>query len=200
MSDIGVKGVSTAIVEAARKLIIERGWAGLSTREVARSANVPLSQIHYHFGSKQGLVITLFQHSNAQLLERQARMFSDPTMSVAEQWEMACAFLDEDLASGYVRTLMELWAQGWSDPEIAEVVRTAIMGWQDLIKGVAQGAEKRFGKIGPFTPESLSALVGSAFIGAEAFLLLDFDAERVPIRRALSDVGAMIRQLEETAG
>ena len=44
---------------------------GLSTRDVAAAAGVPLSQIHYHFGSKQGLVLALFEYLNAQLLDRQ---------------------------------------------------------------------------------------------------------------------------------
>ena len=41
--------------------------AGLSTRDVAAAAGVPLSQIHYHFGSKQSLVLALFEYLNAQL-------------------------------------------------------------------------------------------------------------------------------------
>lgn len=188
----------TAIIEAAGHVLRQRGISGISTREVATAAEVPLSQIHYHFGSKRGLIIAIFEHSNAQLLDRQERMYADPSLSAADQWDMACSFLDEDIASGYVRTLMELWAWGWSDTEVAKVVRDAIQGWEDLIAGAARRAEKELGTLGPFTPQSLAALVGSAFIGAEAFLLLDFDPERVPVRKGLADVGALIRQLEPT--
>ena len=189
-----------AIVEAAGRVLLERGVSGVSTREVAAAAGVPLSQIHYHFGSKQGLILALFEHWNARLLDRQESMYSDPLLSAADEWDTACAYLDEDIASGYVRTLMELWAAGWSDPAVAKVVRDAIMGWQELIGGAARRAEARLGTLGPFTPESLAALVGSAFIGAEAYLLLGFDAERVPVRRALDEVGALIRQLEQNNG
>lgn len=188
------------IVEAAGKVLRENGITGVSTRDVATAAGVPLSQIHYHFGSKQRLIVAVFEHSNAQLLDRQERMYSEPSLSAADQWDMACTFLDEDIASGYVRTLMELWAAGWSDPEVARVVREAIMGWQRLIGFAARRARDELGTLGPFTAESLAALVGSAFIGAEAFLLLDFDTKRVPVRQALADVGALIRQLELARG
>lgn len=188
----------TTIVEAAYEVLRQRGIAGISTREVASAAGVPLSQIHYHFGSKRGLILAIFEHGNAQLLGRQERMYADPSLSLADQWDMACTYLDEDLASGYVRTLMELWAWGWSDPEVAKVAREAIQGWHDLIVASARRAEEKFGTIEPFSAKSLGALIGSSFIGAEAYLLLDFDPDHVPIRQALADVGALIRQLERT--
>ena len=50
----------------------------LSTRDVAAAAGVPLSQIHYHFGSKQGLVLALFEYLNAQLLDRQNAIVRRP--------------------------------------------------------------------------------------------------------------------------
>ncbi len=190
---------SDAILEAANNVIVTRGIGAVSTREVAQAAGVTLSQIHYHFGSKQKLILAVFKARNDRLLERQKKMFEDRSLSVADRWQRACEHLDDDLASGYVRTLMELWALGWSDPEIGDVVRTGVERWQDLIRDVASDAEKTYGPIGPFSPESLAALVGSAFIGAEAFLLLNFGKDRVPVRRALDEVGTMIRQLEMIA-
>ena len=45
----------TTLLEATKKVLRQNGYAGLSTRDVAEAAGVPLSQIHYHFGSKQGM-------------------------------------------------------------------------------------------------------------------------------------------------
>ena len=36
---------------------------------------VPLSQIHYHFGSKQDLVLVILEDENLRLLERQEEMY-----------------------------------------------------------------------------------------------------------------------------
>ncbi len=159
-------------------------------------AGVPLSQIHYHFGSKQGLLVALLEYLNKQLLARQHRMFHDESLTLSQQWNLACDYLDEDLASGYVRVLQELWAAGWSDPEVAKVVRRTILGWVDLLAQVVRDAETRFGPLGPFTPEEVATLVCNTFIGAEAFLLLGLEEQGTPIRPALRRVGEAIRMLE----
>ena len=186
-----------AILDATKQVMRKHGYGGLSTRDVALSAGAPLSQIHYHFGSKEGLVAAMFAAENARLLNRQTQMYADPTMPISAQWERACDYLDDDLESGYVRTLMELWAAGWSDPKIAQLVRDSIQGWSELLTTVARRAEKELGPFDPFGPEDISALVGAAFIGAEAFLLLDIESKRVPIRRALRRIGAAIRKREK---
>lgn len=185
------------IIAAAATVLQARGYSGLSTREVAAAAGEQLSQIHYHFGSKQGLVLALFEHQNARLLDRQNALLTDDTLAISEQWVRACDYLEQDIASGYVRILMELWAAGWSDPEIAKVVREAVQGWQALIGAVARRAEARFGTLGPFDAKDIAALVGAAFIGAEAFILLDFEEEGLPVRRSLRRVGEAIALLEK---
>src|SRR6266550_132647 len=122
---------STTLLEAAKKVLRQKGYAGLSTRDVAAAAGVPLSQIHYHFGSKQGLVLALFEHLNAQLLDRQNALLGNPALALSEQWDQACDYLDDDIASGYVRVFQELIAASWADPAIAKVIRAGIMGWID---------------------------------------------------------------------
>jgi len=192
-----VEATRRAILDATQKVLRDSGYGGLSTRDVALAAGVPLSQIHYHFASKQGLVVAMFEYQNAKLLERQTEMYADLTKPISDQWERACDYLDDDLKSGYVRTLMELWAASWSDRELALVIRASITGWMDLLTNVARRAEKELGPLDPFTPEDISALVGAAFIGAEAYLLLDFESKRLPVRRSLRRIGQAIRGLEK---
>src|SRR3979411_2195318 len=118
---------STTLLEAAKKVLRQYGHSGLSTRDVAAAAGVPLSQIHYHFGSKQGLMLALFDYLNAQLLDRQNAMFHDTTLSLSQRWARACDYLDEDIASGYVRVLQELVAASWSDAAAARGVRRGLL-------------------------------------------------------------------------
>jgi len=187
---------STALLEAAKKVLRQNGYSGLSTRDVAAAAGVPLSQIHYHFGSKQGLVMVLFEHLNTQLLDRQNALFGDPALRLSEQWDRACEYLDDDIASGYVRVLQELMAASWADAEVAKVVRAGIMGWVDLIVGVARKAENVLGGLGPFTPEEAGAFAANAFIGAESLYLLGLEKKGSPVRQALRRVGDLIRIAE----
>src|SRR6185295_3531789 len=136
---------SVSLLEAAKKVLRQNGYAGLSTRDVATSANVPLSQIHYHFGSKQGMVLALFEYLNAQLLDRQNALFGDTKLKLSEQWDRACDYLDDDIASGYVRVLQELTAAGWHDGEVAKVVRAGLIIWFNLITDLARKAEQELG-------------------------------------------------------
>ena len=190
---------STALLEAAKKVLRQNGYSGLSTRDVAATAGVPLSQIHYHFGSKQGMMLAVFEYLNAQLLERQQSMFSDPSLKISEQWDLACQSLDDDIGSGYVRVLQELIAASWVDAEVAKVIRAGIMGWIDLIVQVARRAERELGGLGPFSPEELGAIVADAFIGAESLYLLGIEKRGSPVRQALRRFGDLIRIAESAS-
>lgn len=187
---------STVLLEAAKKVLRQSGYAALSTRDVAAAAGVPLSQIHYHFGSKQGLVLALFEYLNAQLLDRQNALFADPTLKLSEQWDKACDYLDDDISSGYVRVLQELIAASWADAEVAKVTRAGIKGWIDLISSLARKAERQFGGLGLFTIDEVAALIANAFIGAESQYLLGLERKGVPVRQALRRVGDLIRTAE----
>ncbi len=186
----------TALLEAAKRMLRQSGYAGLSTRDVAEAAGVPLSQIHYHFGSKQGMILALFEHLNAQLLDRQHAMFKDTSLKLSEQWDRACDYFDEDIASGYVRVLQELIAASWADAPIAKVIRAGIMGWIELLAELARRAERNFGGLGPFTAEDVATLISHAFMGAESLYLLGLEKQGVPVRRALRRFGDLIRIAE----
>jgi AcrR family transcriptional regulator len=186
----------TMLLDAAKKMLRRGGYSGLSTRDVAVEAGVPLSQIHYHFGSKQGLVLALFEYLNTQLLDRQNALFGDPKLKISEQWDRACDYLDDDIASGYVRVLQELIAASWVDPAVAKIVRAGLIGWGELIASLARKAERELGGLGPFSPEDIGALVGSAFIGAESLYLIGLEKKGWPIRPALRRLGELIRIAE----
>jgi AcrR family transcriptional regulator len=184
------------IIEAARRRLLADGFVGLSTRKVADEAEVPLSQLHYHFGSKGGLVLALFEEENKRRLDRQTRMYAEDA-PLWRRYEQACDFLEDDLDSGYVRVLQEMIAAGWSNQEVGDAVRELLGGWYHLLVDVAREAERQYGPLGPFTPDEVATLVFNAFLGSEALLLLGFDRQLMPIRSALRRVGLAIRALEE---
>jgi AcrR family transcriptional regulator len=184
------------ILAAAKSALLDAGYANLATRGIAEAAGVPLSQIHYHFGSKQKLVLAVLDLENQQRLARQAAMYQS-NLPLWKQWQQACDFFDEDLDSGYVRVLMEMTAAGWSNQEIADAVSAEIQGWFDLLAEVAQRAAERFGSLGPFTPQEVAALAGLPFLGAEAVILLGLDESKIAARPALRKIGELLRLAEE---
>jgi AcrR family transcriptional regulator len=184
------------ILAAAKSALLDAGYANLATRGIAEAAGVPLSQIHYHFGSKQKLVLAVLDMENQQRLARQAAMYQS-NLPLWKQWQQACDFFDEDLDSGYVRVLMEMTAAGWSNQEIADAVSAEIQGWFDLLAEVARRAAERFGSLGPFTPQEVAALAGLPFLGAEAVILLGLDESKIAARPALRKIGELLRLVEE---
>jgi AcrR family transcriptional regulator len=186
------------VLDAAAQVISDHGYSSLSTRLVADAAGVPLSQIHYHFGSKLDLVLAVLEKQSLLLLERQTAMFSS-AMPLSKQWEQACDFLDDDLRSGYVRLLQEMIAAGWSDEQIASAVKAQLESWQRLLVDVARRAAERIEGTGWFTPEEFASLAMSAFLGAEQVILLGFEEEEMPARSALRKIGELLRRLEEGA-
>lgn len=188
------------LLEAARRVLTASGYADLSTRKIAAEAGTQMSQIRYHFGSKEGLVLALYEYMTGQLVHRHEEMFADPDLSFARKWELSCDYLDQDIASGYVRVLQELIAAGWSNETIGAVIRETLGQWRKMHIALARDYCARHGTLGVFEAEDIAALVGTVFIGAEAYIMLGYDEREVPIRRALRRLGHVIAQLEAREG
>jgi AcrR family transcriptional regulator len=189
---------ASRIVQAARSCLLADGYAGLSTRRVADEAGVPLSQIHYHFGGKQGLILALVDFENRTLVERQREMYG-AEIPLWKRYEQACEFLDDDVASGYVRVLQEMIAAGWSDDSVSRQVLALLETWFDLLNDVAREAEARLGSFGPLTPADVAGLIGLSFLGGEAVILLGDKRWSDQVRGWLRSVGKLIRTLEDVA-
>jgi AcrR family transcriptional regulator len=187
------------MVAAARERLLADGHANLSTRAVAEAAGVPLSQIHYHFGSKRQLVLAVLAAENERLLERQRRMFDAPE-PLWVRWELACDFLDADVSSGYVRILQEMIAAGWSDTEVAAAVRELLGAWYGLLADVARRELEAGRNLGGFTPEEVAALMGTPFLGAEELILLGMSEAMLPVRSALRKVGRLLQTIDRGDG
>ena len=134
LAETAVRAADTRalILDAARIRLLADGYGGLSTRKVADEAGVPLSQLHYHFGSKQGLILAVLEVENQRRLARQQNMYAEDA-PLWQRYERACDFLEDDLDSGYVRVLQEMIAAGWSNEELGDAVREPLGGWFALL-------------------------------------------------------------------
>jgi AcrR family transcriptional regulator len=183
------------ILNAARELLREDGYAGATTRAVADRADVRLSLVHYHFGGKGPLLAALLEEENARLLARQRALYESDE-PLAEKWRSACAYLREDLGSGYVRILWELWAAGLADEELARRWREAMTGWRDLLTSVVASWAAEAGVELPMSPRALATLVANAFQGAEVELLAGVTEDEAPHFEAFEVVAGLIERLD----
>jgi AcrR family transcriptional regulator len=188
-------GTKEQILDAARDALAATGYAQTTTRAIADGAGVPLSLVHYHFGAKQRLLAAVLARENERLLERQRGMFAGPE-PLAEKWRIACEYLNEDLRSGYVRILWELWAVGLSDEALAKSWREAIDGWRTLLTDVAsEWLDENELQI-PISPRALATLVANAFQGAETEILAGFGEDVAPHLEGLESIADVIEWAE----
>jgi AcrR family transcriptional regulator len=183
------------ILDAARDILASEGYAATTMRAIAESADVRPSLVHYHFGGKQQLLVAVLERENERLLVRQRALFagSEP---LAEKYLTSCAYLGEDLRSGYVRILWELWAVGLADDTLREQWRNAIRGWRELLVGVAAEWIGQHDVELPISPRALVTLLGDAFLGAEAEILAGVGEDEAPHLEALTAVAGLIEWAE----
>jgi AcrR family transcriptional regulator len=184
------------VLAAARDVLLERGYARTSTRAVAERADVRLSLVHYHFGSKKRLLVEVLERENELLLERQRDLYAAPG-PLAEKWRTACAFLDEDLRSGYVRVLWELWAAGLADDMLAAHWRSAMSRWRQLLESVAADWVQTIDVDPPLSPRGLATMVTNVFQGIEVELLAGVSDQEAAHREVLGALGDMIERWEQ---
>jgi AcrR family transcriptional regulator len=186
-----------AIVSAAARCIIDRGHAALSTRAVAAAAGVNQSLIHYYFGTRERLLLAVLEQMNQALLKRQAEMFEAPT-TFADKWAQACRFYQEDLASGYVRLLIELTALGAVNPTVETEMRKLRGQWRALLERVVGEALDHFA-IRSVSAEVVTTYVVAFWYGMEMEMVLGVAEEEGHYWSALSAFERFLRWLDAEA-
>src|SRR5690242_6718568 len=96
-----------AFLDAAERLLVEVGYAGITTRRLAEEAGANHGLVHYYFGSMEELYVQVLERFTRRLIERQRAMYASDRPFL-EKWRTAMGYLDEDRASGYQKVWLEL--------------------------------------------------------------------------------------------
>jgi AcrR family transcriptional regulator len=164
-----------AFLDAAERLLVREGAAGISTRQLAREAGQNHGLVHYYFGSVDELLLQTLERFTARILERQRAMYETDKPFI-EKWRIAMAFIDEDLASGYPKIWAELQALAWNKPELRERLQGVTDSWRTVLRdALAEAIEEYDLHDSPFSAESWAALVSQFNEGLLLERLLGFD-------------------------
>lgn len=166
---------TTAIMDAAERLLVEVGYAGITARKLADAAGVNLGLIHYYFGSMEEVFLRVLERFTARLTERQAAMYAGDAPFI-EKWRTAMRYLLEDRASGYQKIVYELFAMSWNKPEIRARVAAINERWTETVAGaVADGMRELGVDTSQFPAKAVTCLIVSFNKGIMLDGLTGFD-------------------------
>lgn len=122
-----------AFLDAAERLLINVGYAGISARRLAEEAGANHGLIHYYFGSMEQLLVQVLERFTSRLIERQRAMYA-ADIPFLEKWRAAMRYLvEQDFTSGYEKIWMELQALAWNRPELQECLARVRQQWHDVL-------------------------------------------------------------------
>jgi AcrR family transcriptional regulator len=116
MSKVAVRpGYETeqALLDAAERLLVEVGAAGITTRRVAEEAGANHGLVHYYFGSVEQLLVRVLERFTEQLIARQRELYAADEPFV-EKWRTAMRYLMSEDAT-YEKIWLELQALAWNN-------------------------------------------------------------------------------------
>jgi AcrR family transcriptional regulator len=121
-----------AILDAAECLLVDVGYARITTRRLAERAGVNQGLVHYYFGSMEEVLLQAVERFTSRLVERQRSMYASDTPFI-EKWRAAMSFLEEDSDSGYQKILLELYALGWNNEAIRNRMKHVHEQWMNVL-------------------------------------------------------------------
>jgi AcrR family transcriptional regulator len=148
-----------AFLDAAERLLVDVGHAGITTRALASESGLNQGLIHYYFGSLDEVLVQALERFTGRLIQRQRAMY-EADVPFIEKWRKAMEYLEEDLAAGYPKIWLELQALGWNRPEIRERVAGVNAEWrQVLTEAFGKAADEHGLDPREFPSEALVSLV-----------------------------------------
>ena len=190
-------GASTRslILESARRRLVDQGYANLSVRDIAADAGLNHALIGYHFQGKQQLVLDVLDEANTRLLERQTRMYAADAPA-SQKWQQACEFYEEDLASGYVKLLLELMGASFHDLELRREFTPRLLAWQKLIEEAVDSFLAGHRLDLPVSGRAVAAWITWFWVGMESGMALGITEEQGHHREALAAVATLLKRVE----
>ena len=148
-------------MDAAERLLVDLGQAGISTRRLAEEAGVNHGLVHYYFGSNEQLLVRTLERFTERLIARQRELYA-ADLPFLEKWRTAMRYLtSEDLA--YEKVWLELQALGWNDAALRERLAHVNAEWRAVLTEAFAEPHRALGL--PMPLDALVALVMTFNLG-----------------------------------
>ena len=150
-----------ALLDAAERLLVGVGHAGITTRRLAEEAGVNHGLVHYYFGSNENLLVCTLERFTRRLIARQRELY-DAQEPFLEKWRTAMRYLtDEDLT--YQKVWLELQALAWNHAELRRRLVAVNAEWRGVLTDAFREPHRRLDLAIPL--EALVSLVMTFNLG-----------------------------------
>ena len=157
-----------SFLDAAERLLVQVGHAGITTRRVAAEAGANQGLVHYYFGSIDELVVQVLERFTERLIARQRDMYAADVPFI-DKWRAAWRFQEEDLEAGYSKIWMELQALSWNRPDLRPRVAHVNEEWRGVLRAAFEQAADEYGLERDAFP--VDALVAMTMTFAQGYAL-----------------------------
>lgn len=189
-----------AVLEAACRVIADRGADATRFADVAAESGVPVSTLQYYFGSREDLLVAAFRHASSEeiaALEAEVAAIDDP-------WEQLERIITRSLsgyqpeAPGGGRLWIESWHFGLRDPEMRADALRDNTAWRRLVADVVRRGIER----GTFGGRHDADMVAVLAVGAAdgMGIPLSLGDPEITARGAVLHVLAALRELLSPGG
>jgi AcrR family transcriptional regulator len=150
-----------SLLDAAERLLVEVGYAGITTRRLAEEAGVNHGLVHYYFGSNENLLVRTLERFTERLIARQRELYA-ADMPFIEKWRTAMRYLiSEDVT--YEKVWLELQAMAWNHSELRERLARVNAEWREVLTDAFEKPRRELGIDIPL--DALVSLVMSFNLG-----------------------------------
>ena len=181
------EGTRSALIEAARPLFAERGFASVATEEIVAAARVTRGALYYHFDDKRDLFRAVYAVVDRELVEGIARV----ALAEPDPWRRLIAGFDAFL-------------DACIDPALQRIVfldAPSVLGWREWHDAAEEASALGVVEFG-LQAAADAGLVAVSNVGVFAHLVLGalneagmFIAHSDDPKRARDDVAVALREL-----
>jgi AcrR family transcriptional regulator len=148
------------VLEAAGRVIAERGADATRFTDVAAESAVPVSTLQYYFGSREDLLVAAFRHASGTEI---AALEADLT-ALDDPWEKL-AFIVTRALAGYLagggqsgKLWIESWHFGIRDAEMRADTLRDYAAWRRLVADAVRSGQGSGRFTTPHSPERIAVL------------------------------------------
>ncbi len=131
------------LLDAAERLLVDVGYAGITTRKLGEEAGVNHGLVHYYFGSIENVLVRTLERFTDRQIARQRAMYAADVPFI-EKWRTAMRYLvGDDFA--YEKVWYELQALAWNRPDLRGPVDRVNSEWRAVLTEAFAEARERYG-------------------------------------------------------